>query len=160
MFFIIFAGEGYVTVKIKEIKAKRLAHIHPCEIAVGKTCVPVVKLWINKREYPTNIVKTETELLKTPNNIVTSELVPHDANIAIQVLHDGKYPISYLDRNIGVFMKTPIYENAGYVESDPNKNRLVTTVFWKDVYNYMDCATEVGEQIHRKKCRKVPFVGQ
>lgn len=159
---MLFAGQGYVTVRFKEIRTSKSPKGGKCDpsLVVWSTCDPVAKLFINGREYPTNIARSDTKEFKT-NVIVTSEKVGYHSDIEILIADDNgdkkSEMLMQVKGNVNDFLARTFYIHPSkYVN-----NYFTYAVFWKDLYNYEECSNEEDKvQKYRNKCQTVKFVGQ
>lgn len=170
---------GYLTIKFKELEARWVKKQHGnFECDVMSKCDPYIKLNINNgKEVFTSEIQNDTATYDFGIVYTSKEIQKNISTVEIVVKHfEGNDDLSkddtIMDENYSVdsFLKEParitshsesFSQAAGFSGVSVDHvytNSLETTVFWKDIYNYLNCTTpkykdgDSGAVVPKKNC--------
>lgn len=128
-------GYGYLTIKLKNIRAFGLVDGSSCDVSAASVCDPYVKLFINGEKviqtqarddiccFDANVTYQSTKISKT--STIKIELWDDDSGFF------GNPDDLILESagSVEAFVKTPIRDGAVI---DSHQNLIETTSFWQD----------------------------
>lgn len=165
LLFLRFTGDGYLTIKFKQLTAVGTARNLSCDW--WTSCDPYLKVFINGDEVFSPTIHNDTESYNVGRVFTSNEIQRNNAKIKFVVrdlegdedepddpdILNKEFTVEQFlkkdARIISLMIKLHFMDMADSMHA----NSLETSAFWKDIYNYIECSPQEGGN-DSKKCTK------